>query len=76
MFEEPAKQMIKLKDSVTDNPSLDLRVPILLVNTPCQQSQVKVNTETVAVMGATLANGGICPTTGLKVVLILVIMAV
>ena len=38
LFEEPAKQMIKLKDSVTDNPSLDLRVPILLVNTPCQWS--------------------------------------
>ena len=28
---------------------------------------IKVNTETVAVMGATLANGGICPTTGQKV---------
>ena len=28
---------------------------------------IQVNTETVAVMGATLANGGICPTTGQKV---------
>ena len=27
----------------------------------------QVSTETVAVMGATLANGGICPTTGEKV---------
>ena len=39
LFEEPAKQMIKLKDSVTDNPSLDSPVPVLLVNTPCQRSQ-------------------------------------
>jgi len=32
-----------------------------------QSCSLEVNTETVAVMGATLANGGICPTTGLKV---------
>jgi len=32
-----------------------------------QSCSLEVNTETVAVMGATLANGGICPTTGQKV---------
>ena len=32
-----------------------------------QSCAMEVNTETLAVMGATLANGGICPTTGEKV---------
>ena len=32
-----------------------------------QSCSIEVNTETLAVMGATLANGGICPTTGEKV---------
>ena len=32
-----------------------------------QSCAIEVNTETLAVMGATLANGGICPTTGEKV---------
>ena len=33
-----------------------------------QSCSIEVNTETLAVMGATLANGGICPTTGEKVI--------
>ena len=28
---------------------------------------MEINTESLAVMGATLANGGVCPTTGEKV---------
>ena len=28
---------------------------------------MEINTETLAVMGATLANGGVCPSTGEKV---------
>ena len=32
-----------------------------------QSCSIEVNTETLAVMGATLANGGICPSTGEKV---------
>ena len=32
-----------------------------------QSCSLEVNTETLAVMGATLANGGTCPTTGEKV---------
>ena len=32
-----------------------------------QACSIEANTETLAVMGATLANGGICPTTGEKV---------
>ena len=32
-----------------------------------QTCSMEVSTETLAVMGATLANGGICPTTGEKV---------
>ena len=32
-----------------------------------QSCSMEINTETLAVMGATLANGGVCPTTGDKV---------
>ena len=32
-----------------------------------QACSMEINTESLAVMGATLANGGVCPTTGEKV---------
>ena len=32
-----------------------------------QSCSMEINTETLSVMGATLANGGVCPTTGEKV---------
>ena len=53
-----------MKENNSFPPNTDLRQTLDLYFQSCS---LEVNTETMAVMGATLANGGTCPTTGEKI---------
>ena len=53
------------KRGITQPMTCFFTIPVCLI--PLQFCSMEVDTEGLAVMGATLANGGICPTTGDKV---------